>query len=304
MSHPIRRVAVLGAGVMGAGIAAHLANAGVEVLLLDIVPPNLTPAEAGDRSARNRFSQGGFDKALKSRPASFFHPSRATLVSVGNFDDDLAKVKDVDLIIEAVVENIDIKRKLFERLEALAGPETLLASNTSGLRIAAMLEGRGESFRKRFMVIHFFNPPRYMKLLELVPGAETDPAAFARVKAFGADVLGKGVVVAKDTTNFIGNRIGAHAMMAAIHQMLADGLTPEDVDAIVGTPMGRPKSAAFRTADMVGLDTFAHVAGQLPQGADHRRGPGGLRDPGVHPHDGRAQAARRQDQGRLLQEDG
>jgi len=245
---------------MGAGIAAHLANAGVEVLLLDIVPPNLTPAEAGDRAARNRFSQGGFDKALKSRPASFFHPSRATLVSVGNFEDDLAKVKDVDLIIEAVVENIDIKRKLFERLEALAGPETLIASNTSGLRIAAMLEGRGESFRKRFMVIHFFNPPRYMKLLELVPGAETDPAAFARVKAFGANVLGKGVVVAKDTTNFIGNRIGAHAMMAAIHQMLADGLTPEDVDAIVGTPMGRPKSAAFRTADMVGLDTFAHVA--------------------------------------------
>ncbi|MDB4927946.1 MAG: 3-hydroxyacyl-CoA dehydrogenase [Myxococcaceae bacterium] len=260
MSHPIRRVAVLGAGVMGAGIAAHLANAGVEVLLLDIVPPNLTEAEKGDRAARNRFSQGGFDKALKSRPASFFHPSRATLVSVGNFDDDLAKVKDVDLIIEAVVENIDIKRKLFEKLEALAGPHTLVASNTSGLRIAAMLEGRGESFKKRFMVIHFFNPPRYMKLLELVPGAETDPAAFARVKAFGADVLGKGVVVAKDTTNFIGNRIGAHAMMAAIHQMLADGLTPEDVDAIVGTPMGRPKSAAFRTADMVGLDTFAHVA--------------------------------------------
>lgn len=260
MSHPIRKVAVLGAGVMGAGIAAHLANAGVEVLLLDIVPPNLTPAEAGDRAARNRFSQGGFDKALKSRPASFFHPSRATLVSVGNFDDDLAKVKDVDLIIEAVVENIDIKRKLFEKLEALAGPETLVASNTSGLRIAAMLEGRGESFRKRFMVIHFFNPPRYMKLLELVPGKETDPKAFARVKSFGADVLGKGVVVAKDTTNFIGNRIGAHSMMSAIHQMLADGLTPEDVDSIVGTPMGRPKSAAFRTADMVGLDTFGHVA--------------------------------------------
>ncbi len=260
MSHPIRKVAVLGAGVMGAGIAAHLANAGIEVLLLDIVPPNLTPAEAGDRAARNRFSQGGYDKVLKSRPASFFHPSRATLVSVGNFEDDLAKVKDVDLIIEAVVENIDIKRSLFAKLEALAGPETLIASNTSGLRIAAMLEGRGESFRKRFMVIHFFNPPRYMKLLELVPGADTDPAAFARVKAFGADVLGKGVVVAKDTTNFIGNRIGAHAMMAAIHQMLADGLTPEDVDAIVGTPMGRPKSAAFRTADMVGLDTFGHVA--------------------------------------------
>lgn len=260
MNHPIRRVAVLGAGVMGAGIAAHLANAGVEALLLDIVPPNLTDAEKSDPAARDRFAQGGLDRALKSRPAAFSHPSRAALVSIGNLDDDLALLRGCDLVIEAVVENIDIKRSLFTKLEANIGPETLVASNTSGLRIAAMLEGRSDSFRKRFMVIHFFNPPRYMKLLELVPGAETDPAAFERVKRFGRDVLGKGIVVAKDTTNFIGNRIGAHAMMAAIHQMLEDGLTPEDVDAIVGTPMGRPKSAAFRTADMVGLDTFIHVA--------------------------------------------
>jgi 3-hydroxyacyl-CoA dehydrogenase len=260
MNHPIRRVAVLGAGVMGQGIAAHLANAGVEAILLDIVPPNLSDAERNDPAARNRFSAGGLEKALKSRPAAFFHPSRQSLVSVGNFDDDLHKVGQCDLIIEAVVENIDIKRSLFARLEPLLGPDTLIASNTSGLRIAAMLEGRSASFRKRFMVIHFFNPARYMKLLELVPGTDTDAAAFERVKRFGADVLGKGIVVAKDTTNFIGNRIGAHAMMAAIHQMLEDGLTPEDVDSIVGTPMGRPKSAAFRTADMVGLDTFAHVA--------------------------------------------
>jgi len=260
MNQPIRKVAVLGAGVMGAGIAAHLANAGVTVLLLDIVPPNLTDAERGDVTARNRFSGGGLEKALKARPAAFFHPSRAGLVTVGNFDDDLAKVAGCDLIIEAVVENIEIKRNLFARLDALTTDRTLVASNTSGLRIAAMVEGRSASFRQRFMVIHFFNPPRYMKLLELVPGADTDPAAFARVSAFARDALGKGVVVAKDTTNFIGNRVGAHAMMAAIHQMLADGLTPEDVDAIVGTPMGRPKSAAFRTADMVGLDTFAHVA--------------------------------------------
>ena len=260
MSKPIRKVAVLGAGVMGAGIAAHLANAGVEALLLDIVPPNLSEAEKGDVAARNRFSAGGLEKALKAKPAAFFHPSRASLVSVGNFDDDLAKVADCDLIIEAVVENIDIKRKLFERLDALTTDRTLVASNTSGLRIAAMIEGRSASFRKRFMVIHFFNPPRYMKLLELVPGADTDPAAFARVQGFSADVLGKGVVVARDTTNFIGNRIGAHAMMAAIWQMLYDDLTPEDVDAIAGTPMGRPRSAAFRTADVVGLDTFVHVA--------------------------------------------
>jgi len=260
MNQPVRKVAVLGAGVMGAGIAAHLANAGVPVLLLDIVPPNLTDAERSDPAARNRFAAGGLEKALQSRPAAFFHPSRAALVSVGNLDDDLGKVSDCDLVIEAVVENLEVKRKLFERLDALTTERTLVASNTSGLRIAAMVEGRSASFRKRFMVIHFFNPPRYMKLLELVPGADTDPAAFARVSTFAREVLGKGVVVAKDTTNFIGNRVGAHAMMAAIHQMLADGLTPEDVDAIVGTPMGRPKSAAFRTADMVGLDTFVHVA--------------------------------------------
>ncbi len=260
MDQPIRKVAVLGAGVMGAGIAAHLANAGVEVLLLDIVPPGLSDAERADPAARNRFAAGGFEKLLKARPAAFYHPSRATLVSTGNFDDDLAKVSGCDLVIEAVVENIDIKRALFEKLDRLTTERTLVASNTSGLRIAAMVAGRSESFRKRFMVIHFFNPPRYMKLLELVPGADTAPASFERVKRFASEALGKGVVVAKDTTNFIGNRIGAHAMMAAIHQMLADGLTPEDVDAIVGTPMGRPKSAAFRTADMVGLDTFAHVA--------------------------------------------
>ena len=260
MNQPIRKVAVLGAGVMGAGIAAHLANASVEVLLLDIVPPNLTEAEKADPAARNRFSAGGLEKALKARPGAFFHPSRASLVSVGNFDDDLAKVASCDLIIEAIVENIDIKRALFAKLDALTSDRTLVASNTSGLRIAAMVEGRSASFRSRFMVIHFFNPPRYMKLLELVPGAETAPASFERVKRFSADVLGKGVVVAKDTTNFIGNRVGAYAMMAAIQQMVTDGLSPEDVDAIVGTPMGRPKSAAFRTADMVGIDTFVHVA--------------------------------------------
>ncbi len=265
MNQPIRRVAVLGAGVMGAGIAAHLANAGVRVDLLDIVPPDLTDAQRGDRAARNRFADGGLEKAIKAKPAAFFHPSRASLVATGNFDDDLARVAHCDLVIEAVVERLDIKQALFAKLEALRGPHTLIASNTSGLRIAAMLQGRSEGFRKHFMVIHFFNPPRYMKLLELVAGVDTDPLAFARVKHFGADTLGKGIVVARDTPNFIGNRIGAHAMMLAIHQMLLGGLSPEDVDAIVGAPMGRPKSAAFRTADMVGLDTFVHVANNCHQ---------------------------------------
>ncbi|MCU0656100.1 MAG: 3-hydroxyacyl-CoA dehydrogenase/enoyl-CoA hydratase family protein [Polyangiaceae bacterium] len=260
MNKPIRRVGVLGAGVMGSGIAAHLANAGVQVVLLDMVPPNLTEAEKGDRGARSRFAAGGLDKALKARPAAFFHKSNATLVEVGNFDDDLGKLSTCDLVVEAVAERMDIKRSLFEKVEAVIRPGTIVASNTSGLRIADMLVGRGEAFRKNFLVMHFFNPVRYMKLLELVAGVETDPATFERVRRFGEDKLGKGIVVGKDTPNFIGNRIGIHAMMATIHQMLADNLSPEDVDAITGVPMAHPKSASFRTADMVGLDTFIHVA--------------------------------------------
>jgi 3-hydroxyacyl-CoA dehydrogenase len=242
MTAPIRNVAVLGAGVMGAGIAAHLANAGLRTLLLDIVPPNLTPEERGDPVARNRFGAGGLEKALKARPAAFFHPSRARLVSVGNLEDDLERLRDCDLVIEAVLERLDIKQQLFARLEQVVGEGTIVSSNTSGLPIKNLMEGRGEAFRKRFLVTHFFNPPRYMKLLELVAGPETDPEVMERVRRFGEDVLGKGIVIAKDTPNFVGNRIGAYAMMVAIQQMLADGLAPEDVDAIVGEPLGRPKS--------------------------------------------------------------
>ncbi len=245
---------------MGGGIAAHLANAGVSVLLLDIVPPNLTEKEKGDRSARNRFASGGLDKAIKNRPALFFHPTRAALVSVGNFDDDLGRVRECDLVIEAVVERMDIKRALFAKLEAAIGADTLVASNTSGLRIAEMLDGRSKSFRERFLVMHFFNPVRYMKLLELVGGPDTRADVLARVRHLGEEALGKGIVVGKDTPNFVGNRIGAYSMLLGIHTMLTDGLEPEDVDAIVGAPLGRPKSAAFRTADVVGVDTFIHVA--------------------------------------------
>src|SRR5215470_17887491 len=257
---PIRSVAVLGAGVMGSGIAAHLANAGIPTLLLDIVPPDLGPEERRQPAARNRFAAGGLEKALKAKPAAFFHPSRARLVSIGNLEDDLGKLAGVDLVIEAVVERLDVKQELFARLEKVIGAETIVASNTSGLPIARMTEGRSAAFKKRFLVTHFFNPPRYMKLLELVAGPDTDPAVFARVRRFGEDLLGKGIVVAKDTPNFVGNRIGAYGMMVAVEQMLADGLLPEDVDAIAGEPMARPKSAAFRTADVVGLDTFVHVA--------------------------------------------
>jgi 3-hydroxyacyl-CoA dehydrogenase len=274
MNQPIKRVGVIGAGVMGAGIAAHLANAGVEVILLDIVPPNLTDAEKQDRSARNRFSAGGLEKAVKSRPAAFFHKSNARLVSVGNTEDDLGKMEACDLVIEAVLEKLDVKQALFTKLEKIVKPTTIVASNTSGLRIHDMMQGRSEQFRKNFLVMHFFNPVRYMKLLELVAGPDTDPKTLDRVRRFGEDQLGKGIVFGKDTPNFIGNRIGAHAMMATMHMMLEDGLTPEDVDNITGIPMGHPKSASFRTADLVGLDTFAHVASNcyasLPNDEDRK----------------------------------
>jgi 3-hydroxyacyl-CoA dehydrogenase len=260
MTKPIRRVGVVGAGVMGSGIAAHLANAGVPTLLLDILPPKLSDAERGDRAARNRLAATGVEKALKARPAALFHPSAARLIAIGNTEDDLGKLADVDLVIEAIPERMELKRSLFERLEKVIGDETVVASNTSGLRIAEMLEGRSDAFRGRFLVMHFFNPVRYMKLLELVVGPDTRADVLARVRHLGEDVLGKGIVIGKDTPNFVGNRIGTHAMLAAIHQMLADDLTPEDVDAITGPAMGHPKSASFRTGDVVGIDTLVHVA--------------------------------------------
>lgn len=260
MSQPIRRAGVIGAGVMGSGIAAHFANAGVEVLLLDIVPPKLSDAERRDPAARSRFAIGGLEKALKARPAAFFHPSFARLVRTGNTEDHLAELASCDLVIEVIIEQLEPKRDLFARLEGVLREDAIVASNTSGLRIEDMMRGRSEGFRKRFLVMHFFNPVRYMKLLELVTGPDTDPEVVARVRKFGEDVLGKGIVLGKDTPNFIANRIGSHAMMTTIHLMLEEGLAPEDIDAITGAAMAHPKSASFRTADVVGLDTFAHVA--------------------------------------------
>jgi 3-hydroxyacyl-CoA dehydrogenase len=260
MSEPIRKVGVIGAGVMGSGIAAHLANAGVPAVLLDIVPPGLSDEQRKSKKARDGFAAKGLENALKARPAAFFHPSRARLVTIGNLDDDLELLSDCDLVVEAVVERLDIKRGLFERLEKVLPDHAIVASNTSGLRIAEMLEGRSDGFRKRFLVLHFFNPVRYMKLLEVVPGPDTDAAILARTEQFGREVLGKGIVIGKDTPNFVGNRIGTHSMLATIHQMVEDGLTLEDVDAITGPPLAHPKSASFRTADLVGIDTFLHVA--------------------------------------------
>lgn len=260
MSKPIRRACVIGAGVMGSGIAAHFANAGIETLLLDIVPPNLTEEEKKSRKHRNRFADSGLQNAIKGRPAGFMHRSKAALVKTGNIEDDLEKLKNVDLVIEAVVERLDIKRSLFEKLEKVIGEDTIVASNTSGLRISEMIDGRSESFKKRFLVMHFFNPVRYMKLLEVVAGEDTNPAVVDRIKKAGRDQLGKGIVLGKDTPNFVGNRIGCHSLLYIMQAMVDEGLSPEDVDAITGPPMGHPKSASFRTADMVGLDTFLHVA--------------------------------------------
>ncbi|MFK7986538.1 MAG: 3-hydroxyacyl-CoA dehydrogenase/enoyl-CoA hydratase family protein [Sandaracinaceae bacterium] len=260
MTKPIRRVGVVGSGVMGSGIAAHMANAGLEVIMLDIVPRDLSEDEKNDPRARNKIAAASLKTLKKAKPALFFHPSNASRISIGNIDDDLAKLEGCDLVVEAIIERLDIKKSFFEKLDKVIDDDTIVASNTSGLRIKDMVEDRDANFRKNFLVMHFFNPVRYMKLLELVVGPETDPAVLKRVADFGRDVLGKGIVEGKDTPNFVGNRIGIHSMMTTIHTMIADGLLPEDVDAITGPPMGHPKSASFRTADMVGLDTFVHVA--------------------------------------------
>jgi 3-hydroxyacyl-CoA dehydrogenase len=251
--NPFRRVGVLGAGVMGTGIACHFANAGLEVLLLDIPPPD-------GKGGRNAFAERALQAALKSEPKPLFHPSRIDLIKVGNLEDDLGRLKDADWVVEAVKEDLDVKRALFARLEAATGDRTIITSNTSGLPLAKMTEGRSAAFKKRFFITHFFNPPRYMKLLELIQGPQTDPELYAKVMAYAEEGLGKGVVAAKDTPNFIANRIGTYGMLRIFKEMTAQKASIEEIDAVFGESMGRPKSAVFRTADVVGLDTLSHVA--------------------------------------------
>ena len=262
----IRRVAVLGAGVMGSGIAAHLANAGIPCLMLDIVPPQFTDEDRKkgltekSPAFRNRFAANGLNGVKKSRPALLYSPKDLGLISIGNLEDDLEKAAACDWIVEVVVENLEIKRALYDRIEKLWKPGTVVTSNTSGIAISLMMDGRGKEFRRHFFVTHFFNPVRYMKLLELVAGPDTDPEILRGMAEFGERRLGKGIVFGKDTPNFIGNRVGIFAMMYAMHAMVADGLTIEEVDKILGPAMGRPKSAAYGTADLVGLDTLLHVS--------------------------------------------
>ncbi len=256
MAKPIDEVAVLGAGVMGAAIAAHLANAGLKVLLLDILPKD-APPDLPD--ARNRIALEGLARAKASKPASFFSKRFEPLVSVGNLHDDLARAAACDFIVEAVIENLAIKRALYEKLDALGG-DAVIASNTSGLPLAELVEGRSEGFKRRFLITHFFNPPRYLKLVELVTGDATSDATVAAAEHVCGTLLGKGLVRAKDTPNFIANRIGTFSLMRTLSLAEAQGYTVEEVDAVFGKPLGRPKSAVFRTADVVGLDTLAHVA--------------------------------------------
>lgn len=262
MSYKIQRAAVVGAGIMGAGIAALLASGGIPVLLLDIVPPDAP--DSTDPAVRNRFALGGIEKALKARPASAFFTARAAkLVTPGNTTDDLEKLAGVDWIVEAVVEDIGIKRDLFARIERVRAPGTIISSNTSGLPATMLLEGRGEDFRRHFLITHFFNPVRFMKLLELVAGPDTDPELMREMGEFCSARLGKGVVYCKDRPSFIGNRIGNYGFASAIHRMLDEGYKIEEVDAIFGQPLGRPRSAVFRTGDLAGVDTLLHVADSL-----------------------------------------
>ncbi len=255
MAESIRSAAVLGAGVMGTGIAAHLAGAGIRTHLLDIVPRDASD----DPNDRNRLAESALKAALKAKPAVFYDPSIAKLIQPGNFDDHLDRLSECDLVIEAVVENVDIKRSLFARVEKVLPEHAILASNTSGLKIESMTRDFGPSLKERFLVLHFFNPVRYMRLLEIIPGPDTKPEIIDQAARFG-EFLGKGVVYGKDTVNFVANRIGIFAIMKAIRLMQTQGLSIEEVDKIAGQPMARPKSAAFQTADVVGLDTFLHVA--------------------------------------------
>ncbi|THF53379.1 3-hydroxyacyl-CoA dehydrogenase/enoyl-CoA hydratase family protein [Flavobacterium supellecticarium] len=269
MKRLIKKVAVIGSGIMGSGIACHFANIGVEVLLLDIVPRELTDAEQKkgltleSKVVRNRVVNDHLANALKSKPSPIYDQKFASRITTGNTEDDLAKIKDVDWIIEVVVERLDIKQKVFEQIEQYRKPGTLITSNTSGIPIKFMSEGRSEDFQKHFCGTHFFNPARYLKLFEIIPGPQTSSEVLDFLNNYGEKFLGKTSVVAKDTPAFIGNRIGIFGIMSLFHLVKDMGLTIEEVDKLTGPVIGRPKSATFRTVDVVGLDTLVHVANGL-----------------------------------------
>ena len=303
----IRKVAVLGAGTMGARIAAQLANASVPCLLLDIVPKELTRDEQAKGLAldsprvRNRLAQAGLDAALKSRPAAFFVPESARLITIGNLEDDLTKLKDCDWIIEAVMEDLAVKRALLDKVQAVRSPGSIVSSNTSGISISSLSAGFSEDFRRHFLGAHFFNPPRYLHLLEIIPTAETLPGVVDAISRFGDVVLGKGIVVAKDTPNFIANRIGIFTTLNVLRIMQEDGYTIEEIDALTGPVLGMPKSATFRTLDIIGLDVLAHVVNNLRESLPQDERCALFQVPGLCGANDPAWTAGRQDRPGLLQ---
>ena len=272
MKRLIKKVAVIGSGIMGSGIACHFANIGVEVLLLDIVPRELTEAEQKkgltleSKVVRNRIVNEHLANALKSKPSPIYNIKIADRITTGNTTDDLSKIAEADWIIEVVVERLDIKKQVFEQIEKYRKPGTLITSNTSGIPIHFMSEGRSEDFQKHFCGTHFFNPARYLKLFEIIPGPKTSTEVLDFLNNYGEQFLGKTSVIAKDTPAFIGNRIGIFGIMSLFHQVKELGLTIEEVDKLTGPVIGRPKSATFRTVDVVGLDTLVHVANGLYEG--------------------------------------
>jgi len=251
---PFQRVAVLGAGTMGAQIAAHLANTGLQVELLDI------PAKEGPRNA---IVDGAFRRMTKMKPSPLYASHVVKRIRTGNFDDHLDRLSDVDWVIEAIIERADSKQSLFERVEGIIKDEAIVSSNTSGIPISTLVEGRSSSFQQRFLGTHFFNPPRYLKLFEVIPGEKTAPEVIERVSEFARVHLGKGVVLAKDSPYFIGNRIGIFAMLLAMRERSEHGFSIEEVDALTGELVGHPRSATFRTADVVGLDVMVAVISTL-----------------------------------------
>ena len=269
----IEKVAVLGAGTMGSRIAAHLANAGVRSYLLDIVPSGVAPDAPS--AARNRIADSGLDAARKSKPAAFMEPALSRLVTTGNFEDHLSLLAECDWIIEAVVEDLDLKRALLRKVEAVRKPGTIVTTNTSGLPVHSIAEGFSEDFRRNWFGTHFFNPPRYMRLLEIIPTPESDPAAIEAIAQFSSVRLGKGIVYAKDTPNFIANRVGCFSVVNIVRLMQEFDFSIEDVDALTGSAIGFPKSATFRTIDMVCLDVLGHVVRNAKRLAPVLAGSGG-----------------------------
>ena len=263
MKRKIRTAAVIGSGVMGGGIAALLASAGVQTLLLDIVPSDLKPEEKDNPAAykqKNRIVKSGLDAVLMSKPSLLMHNHDAARITIGNLEDDFDKIATCDWIIEVIVENLKIKQALFQRIETVRHADAIVSSNTSGIPLKAMSQGLSTEFKQHFLGAHFFNPVRYMRLLEIIAGEETLPEVVKFIAGYGEKVLGKGIVLAKDTPNFIGNRIGVQGMIQTMQMMVKDNFSIPEVDALFGEPLGRPKTAMFKTCDLVGLDTMGHVA--------------------------------------------